>query len=136
MYRITPYRSTIKSNNLLDLFDDFFGEKRMNSNFRIDVRDFEKEYLIEAELPGFTKDELSIHYENEHLTIEALKDVKNEKDNDTYLHRERYYQNYKRQLYLKDVDPKKLKAKFENGILSITALKLESSVNKYMVKID
>ncbi len=136
MFKIMPYRSSLRNRDVFDLFDDFFGDRVSYNSFKIDVREMEKEYLIDAELPGFVKEDIRIHFENERLIISVEKQEEKEEDTDKYLHRERYNQAYKRALYLKDIDPKKLKASLNNGILTITAPKLESAVSKYMVEID
>lgn len=136
MFKVAPYRSAVRNRDVFDLFEDFFGETKNYRSFNVDVRDFEKEYVIDAELPGLKKDDISIHYENERLIIGVEANEETEENTDTFLHREISARNYKRSIYLKDVDPKKLKAKLNDGILTITAPKLESAISKFMVKID
>lgn len=138
MYRISPYTSTKRNKDLFDIFDDFFSDTRAyKGNLKVDVQDLEKEYIIEADVPGFKKEEIEVHFENEKLIISVNKEMLNENDeNDKYIHRERFCESLTRSIYLKDVDPSKFKAKLDNGVLTITALKAEDKVNKYMIDIE
>ena len=130
MYRVAPYR---KSNNLttrdvFDLFDDFFNDRKATyvRDFRIDVKDEKDKYIVEAEVPGFDKKDLSIKFENDHLTIAIDVEQENESKNEdsNYLHKERHVFKSERNIYLEDVDPKKLSASLNNGILTIELMKL------------
>jgi len=141
MFKITPYRSSYprKTNyeNVFDLFDDFFTETRNpQSSFKIDVLEEDKNYIIEVETPGVSKEDIEIHYENEYLTIDLKKEEIKEDKNKNYLHQERYTESSTRSIYLKDIDASKLSAKQDNGILIITAPKLESKPTKYLIDIE
>lgn len=137
MYKIRPYNSSTRNRDLFDVFDNFFSFSRdYVGNMRVDVQDFEKEYVIMADLPGILKEEIEIHFENEKLTISVNKDSDSSTEEDNYIHRERYTETLNRTVYLKDVDPKKFKANLENGVLKITAQKQADKINKYMIKID
>jgi len=141
MFRITPYTSISARKDGLrdafDLFDEFFNEpKYRNNSIKIDVKELEKEYIIYAELPGFKKEDIQIHYENERLNISANREENIDEEKDNYIHRERYRSNFERSIYIKDIDPKNLKAKLSEGILEITASKSENAVNKFLVNIE
>lgn len=136
MYRIKPYK---RSNvfDVMDVFDDFFSDSRRTyGNLKIDVRDLEKEYIVDVDVPGVNKEDIEVHFENERLMISINKEEETEEKNENYIHRERYTENVKRSVYLKDVDPKKFKAKLENGVLTINAEKLEDKISKYMIDIE
>jgi len=143
MFRITPYSAVPRKRNrnysdVFDLFDDMFNAPRYSDRCKMDVKDLEKEYMIEAEMPGVKKEDINIHYENDHLTInvhqEESKEDKDEQDN--YIHRERSSRSFERSIYLEAVNPDQIKAKLEDGILTITAPKKEEVVNKYLVEIE
>jgi len=141
MFKITPYRSSYprktSTDSVFDLFDDFFSESRNHySNFKIDILEEEKEYIIEVETPGVLKENIEIHYENEYLSIDLKKEENKEDENKNYLHKERYTESSTRSIYLKDIDASKLTAKLDNGILSIIAPKLESKTSKYLIDIE
>ena len=142
MYRVTPYKNTLRNNtktyrDVFDLFDDFFTERDYGyRKFKLDVRDTGKEYIIDADLPGIEKDEMSVHFENEQLIISVNREDQKEEDLKDYLHKERTVESFERRINLKDVDPKAFKASLNNGVLTITAPKLEEKVNKYLIDIE
>jgi len=104
----------------------------------MDVKDFEKEYVIEAEMPGIKKEDINIHYENDHLTVSVHQEEKKEENDEEskYIHRERNTRSFERSIYLEAVNPDQIKAKLEDGILIITAPKKEEKINKYLVEIE
>ena len=83
--------------SLLDSFDNFEKEffKGMNrslASFRTDIQDKGDHYVLEAELPGFAKEDIHAELSGGYLTITAQKSSENEeKDEDgKYIRRERY----------------------------------------------
>lgn len=137
MYKIRPYTSVTRNRDLFDVFDDFFSSSRnYNESLKIDVQNLEKEYIIEVDVPGLKKEEIEIHFENERLQISVNRESTDESKNENYIHRERFTECLSRNVYLKDVDPKKFKASLDNGVLKIVAQKQEDKINKYMITID
>lgn len=138
MYRITPYRRNNPSTrDVFDLFDDFFNDRKTAyvRDFKIDVKDEKDKYIVEAEVPGLTKKDLNIKYENDRLTISINKEEEQEETEDNYMHKERYQFRSERSVFLEDVDPKKLSATMNNGILTIELMKLEHKISSYMIDI-
>jgi HSP20 family protein len=95
--------------------------------FPLDVYEDESSYIIEATLPGVKPDELQINATDTGLTIHAA--VKRE-DRDTkkgaYLRRERFEGEMTRTVTLSaPIDPSKVSATYENGVLKLTAPKSE-----------
>ncbi len=141
MYRIAPYRrsNSLTGRDVFDLFDEFFNDRPLTyvRDFRVDVKEEKDRYIVEAELPGFDKKDLSIKFENDYLTITINKeqDTEEKRDNDKFLHKERFVFRSERSIYLEDVDPNKITASMENGILKVELQKLEHKVNTYMIDI-
>ncbi|HNZ51022.1 MAG TPA: Hsp20/alpha crystallin family protein, partial [Bacilli bacterium] len=106
-------------------FDDLFNSP-WTSNFsnimRTDIRDEEKHYALDVEVPGFTKDDIKISLENGYLTIEATKEESKEnKDNQgNYLRRERHCGSCSRSFYIGDIKKENISANFKDGILTLT----------------
>jgi HSP20 family protein len=142
MFRITPYNKTLRSDqrgyrDVFDLFDDFFAERDYGyRKFKLDVRDTNDTYIIDADLPGIKKEDISIHFEDEQLVIAVNREENNEEENNDYIHRERSVSSFERRINLRDVDPSKFKASLKDGVLTIHAPKLEEKVNKYMIDIE
>lgn len=107
-----------------DSFDHLFSS---TANFDVDIKESEKEYTLEADLPGLTKEDIQLDYHNNVLSIGAQreegKDETDEKGN--YIRRERSVRSYSRQFILKDVNEEGVTAKFDNGVLTIQLPKKE-----------
>lgn len=134
MYRIKPYNRSVF--DVMDVFDDFFNERQYKGSLKIDVRDLEKEYIVDVDVPGLSKEDIEIHFENERLIISVTKEEEKNDEADNYVHKERYFVSSKRSVYLKDVDPKQFKATLTNGVLTIKASKLEEKISKYLIDIE
>lgn len=114
-------------NVLDDFFNDGWGLRRSlaNDTFKVDVKEDEKSYSIEAELPGIDKDEVDISLDDGRLQISVTREDKIEEDKKNYIHRERRYCSMQRSIYLADADGSQVKAKLENGELKIDVPKKE-----------
>lgn len=101
--------------------DDFFAPTIFNNNsFKVDVKEDDNQYLVEADLPGMKKDNISLDYENNYLTISAKKEDVLEDKQENYVRRERSYGEFKRSFYVDNVDENKVDASFTDGVLKIT----------------
>lgn len=94
------------------------------ASFKLDIRENEKEYLVEADLPGFEKKDIKASYEDNYLTISAKRDENKEDKN--YICRERSVGEVWRQFYVENVDEEEIEAKFANGVLKLVLPKRES----------
>ncbi|KPU27895.1 hypothetical protein TR13x_00645 [Caloranaerobacter sp. TR13] len=133
MPNLTPYnrrrnhmRSFIK--NFFD--DDFFLSSAdfFNTNglsMRADIKETDKEYIIEADMPGFSKEQIDITVNNGYITIKAdRKDIIHE-EREGYIRRERRYGTLQRTFRLQNVKEDEIKAKYENGVLKIILPKIK-----------
>ncbi len=114
-------------------FDDFWGfkpadaerklyGKHANGLMKTDVREKDGNYELDIDLPGFKKDEISLTLDNGYLVIGAAKSVNDEEKDDkgTVLRQERYSGAMQRSFYVGDaLDENDVKAKFEDGVLSL-----------------
>lgn len=107
--------------NMLDDFftDPWFGGRRVREGFKLDVQQTDKEYLIEAELPGVSKDEVSLDLRDGTLSIAVNREESKNDDGKNYIHRERRVSSMSRSVYLGDVDADAVSAKLDNGVLKI-----------------
>ena len=126
------------SNMLEDFFeDDFFGRRSLvNDSFKIDLRDNGNEYVVEAEVPGVKKEEIDIAYDNNCLKISLNKDENIEKSEKNYIHRERRLSSMERRIMLVDIDEKGIKAKLDDGLLTLTLPKKSNDEKALKIKID
>mgnify|MGYP000867249652 CR=1 FL=1 len=129
---------TYDFNNMLeDFFNDDFPSIRnlQNESFKIDLQENEKEYIVEAELPGVDKENIDLTLEEGRLRIFIKKEENKEEKNKNYIHRERRWSSMERTILLSDVDDKALKAKLDNGILTINIPKKEKAEKAVKIEI-
>ncbi|HHV18295.1 MAG TPA: Hsp20/alpha crystallin family protein [Thermoanaerobacterales bacterium] len=107
--------------------DDFFDIFNL-SPVKADLRETEKEYIVEADLPGYNKDNIEIRYENDLLTISAKYDEVTEEKSESFIQRERRRGNYSRSIPIpNNVKSDAIKASFDNGVLKVILPKVEPS---------
>ena len=131
MYSMIPFGRM--SNSFNDLFDEFersvFGDNgRRTPVFSTDIKDEGDHYLLEADLPGFDKKDIHLDVNGDTLTIQAERHSKVEqKDNqDRIVRVERSYGSYSRRFDLSAVDADNIKAKYDNGVLTLNLPKKAS----------
>ena len=97
------------------------------SQFRTDVTDEGDHYLLEADLPGFEKKDITLDIQNDTLIVRAERKSKvEEKDKkDKVICMERSYGSYTRSFDISGVDADQIKAKYTDGVLKLTLPKLE-----------
>lgn len=117
-----------------DFYDNFgknfFKSMTQGSSMKTDIRENEKDYEVSAELPGLKKENISLNYDNDTLTIEGKHNVNKEKKDEkgNLIRQERSFSNTPRQFYLPDIDRDKISASYDGGVLKITLPKSESKL--------
>ena len=102
------------------------GEEPLS--LRLDVRDEAQRYVIEADVPGFRKENLDVTFEGGVLTLTAERRQESESENDNYHMRERTFGKVSRSLRLPDnVNAASIQAKLRDGVLSLTLDKTEEA---------
>ena len=123
MYGITPFgRSPFNLFNFFNELDkDLFSDSMQVNSCRTDIRDKGDRYVMESELPGFEKEDISIDIKDSYLVISAERKNSSEEknDDDKYIRRERSYSSYKRSFDISDVNTDEINAEYKNGILTI-----------------
>lgn len=95
-----------------------------------DLSETKDSYVIRANLPGVKKDNIKIEVDHNIVTLRGeRKDEHEEKNEDTRFHKkESVYGNFMRRFTLpEDIDPKKIKATYKDGVLSLSIPKSEES---------
>jgi HSP20 family protein len=120
-----------------NVLDDFFTPRSIDrSTFKLDVQEDEKQYIIEAEMPGAKKEEISLDLEDGRLTISLKREENTEETRKNYLHRERRAFSMSRAIYLADAKPDDIKAKLDNGVLTVSVLKQDKQVSARRIEIE
>ncbi len=135
MLELIPFISNNRVSNY-DPFKDmesfekhFFGTDRISS-FKTDIKDNGSEYLLEADLPGFKKEDINVNLENNYLTISAERKAENEEKDKKgrYIRCERSYGSFTRSFDVSDVDTDKITASYEDGVLKLNMPKKEKTL--------
>lgn len=126
MFELTPfgYRRVSAYNPFRELEEmsrSFWNDTELTA-FRTDIKKQDGNYVLEAELPGFKKEDISIDIDKDCLTISAEhKSEENEDDKDKgFIRRERYYGSYSRSFNIKGIDADAISASYNDGILTLT----------------
>ncbi len=132
MTNLIRYQPT--SLNLLDSFDRLFdgllydGDRGVPA---VDVRETEKGWEMEVDLPGLSERDIEVKLDNNLLTIASKKEEQTEQKRNGYLLRERRNTTFRRSFVLpEEVDRQKIDAEFRNGVLKIAFVKTPAAQPK------
>lgn len=122
MFGLIPYSRN--ENSLWNYFDNiersFFGDVFSGAqNFRTDIVDKGDAYELNAELPGFSKEDINIDIKDNSLVITARKDENHEESEDNYIRRERRYGSFLRSFDLTGIQAEGITAAYNDGILTL-----------------
>ena len=127
-----------------NLFNDFFNTVsrtpfntvNQKSNYpRVDIRENRESVTLDATVPGLSKEDVSIDYEDGHLKISA---DKQNRDSDDFIHREIHRSAFSRWFSVDEevYEVNNINANLADGILSITIPKKEEAVKPLPRKIE
>lgn len=125
-----------------NMLDDFFTgswpiqRSLAGDTFKIDIQDNDTEYTIEAELPGVKKEDVEITLNDGRLNISVKKEEVSENKSKKYIHRERKYAQMSRSILLADADDEDIKAKLEEGVLTIQVPKKQHEDTSKRIMIE
>ena len=119
-----------------ELERSFFGEPYgfyrggALAEFKTDVKDEGDAFVLEADLPGFEKKDIHLDIDGDTLTLSAERHSEHE-DKDKkgkYLCCERSYGSYSRSFDVSGIQAENIRAKYENGVLTLTMPKKQTSL--------
>lgn len=120
-------------NSIFDAFEDFFRPVFASENdyLKSNIRETEKEYQIDVAVPGFKKEQINISLENGYLNIVCSKNEQEESgEKDTVSYRRKEISEYSSRSFHvgDDITQNDIKAKYENGILTLTIPKVQPRI--------
>lgn len=141
---LVPYTRRFRDNAMFNPFHSFeelersFFEPDM-SQFRTDIRDNGDSFLLEADLPGFKKEDIQVDVEDDRLTITAQRhsDYEQKDKKGNYLRCERTYGAYSRAFDTTGINTEAITAAYHDGVLSLTLPKLakqESTARRLLIE--
>lgn len=121
MFELTPYSTRRSVYDPFDLFNDFFGSStNAVAELRTDITDKGDSFVLEADLPGFKKDDIKIDLENDRLTIKAERHSEHEENKAGCIRRERHFGTFERSFDVSGIDTQSIKANYTDGVLTLT----------------
>ena len=110
-----------------DLWEDFFDDPFFNSShneskvMKTDIKEKENTFVLEMDLPGFSKEDIKIEVENGYLTVNAkMNKLDEDEEEGKFIRKERYYGECSRSFYIgEEISEDDIKASFRNGILKL-----------------
>ena len=101
---------------------NFFGNdhRSLVSTFRTDVVDTGDAYKLDAELPGFKKEDIRIDVENDVLTISVERKLDESEKKQDFVKRERFYGSYSRSFDVSGIEVDAIQAAYNDGVLTLT----------------
>jgi len=123
-----------------DLVRGFFKPLRETraavAPIKVDVVEKPEAFVVRAEVPGVSKDDIQVTIEGDQLTIAAeVKRESEQKEGERVLRSERYAGSVYRSFVLPvEIDESASQAKYENGVLELTlAKRAQSSARKLTI---
>lgn len=138
MFDLVPFRRS--SNDIISLFDEM--EKNWFRNmgnefpaFKTDIVDKGDKYVLEADLPGFNKEEININVEDNRLIISAKQNINTEENRENYIRRERRYGSFTRSFDVSGIKTEEITADYKNGVLTLILPKKHNTPNTRKIDI-
>lgn len=123
-----------------DFFDTDFMPKANATAPAINVRESDKGYTVELAAPGMKKEDFNVHINDEGnllIKMENKQEKKEEDKNSRYLRREFSYTKFEQTLILPDdVNKNEIKARVDNGVLTVELPKIEEVKEKIARQIE
>ena len=107
-----------------------------NAGFKMNVEDAGTAYVVTAELPGVTRDQIDVELNEGRLSVSVEKKESDEEKGKNYLYKESGEWSATRGVFLKDAAVSGLTARLEGGILTVNVPKQQEKANVTKVSID
>ena len=133
MFELIPFDRRMHRLSNYDPFremDELFNSttRAVNTAFNTDVIDNGDSYELDAELPGFKKEDIHLSIENDCLTISAERKLNKDEKLPNFVKRERFYGSCSRSFDLTGIDVDKISAAYVDGVLKLTLPKESEEV--------
>ena len=126
-----PFREMeqLEKNFFADPFSGFFGRSDL-AEFKTDVLDEGDHYELEADLPGFQKEDIKLELQGDDLVISAERHSNAEEKNKDgkVVRMERSYGSYRRSFNVSQIDTQNIHAAYDNGVLKLELPKKDSQL--------
>ena len=124
-----------------NMLDDFFSDGLLSNRsllrdtFKLDIAETDQDYRVEAELPGIKKEEISLDIDDESLCITVTRAEEGD-GGKNYIHRERRVSSMSRRIRLAGAKLNDIKAKLDDGVLTVTIPKVDKVETSRKIEIE
>lgn len=111
--------------------NNFEGDLESRWSPKVDIVEKEKSYVVRAEVPGVSKEDIDIDLKDNNLVIKGEKKFEKKEENDNYVRVESSYGSFQRSFFIDEkVDRNNISAKYKDGVLEVTLPKKEEAAPK------
>ena len=131
MYELMPFGNDSIFNYLDNFEKNWWGSPTKSvGSFKADVVDQGDKYLLQAELPGFKKEDIYIDLDGNYLTIQASHTKENNTSSDKVVRKERQFSAFSRSFNVSGINTEEITASYNDGILELKLPKVEEEKPK------
>ena len=144
MFELRPFERRNNRMTAYNPWDEmeraFFGDGAWNrslAEFKTDIQDKGDSYLLQADLPGFKKEDIHIDLDGETMTIRAERHSEHEEQDKkgSYVRCERSYGSYERAFDVSFIDTYNIGAQYADCVLKLTMPKKSATVSAKQIEI-
>lgn len=140
MAMMVPYGRLNALNDWFNMVNDLVApdstaRDTFPASFMMDVQENPDGYVVEATMPGVSRDEIDVELNEGHLNISVDKKDSEEVAKRNYIHRETSSYRATRSVYLKDADTAGLTASLKDGVLTVNVPKRTQNSNVTKIQI-
>lgn len=132
-----PFGSAWDDMNLL--LEDFNAGMSPKGDFipAMDIKEDQKSYTVAAELPGLEEKDIDLTFKDGLLTIKGERKFEEKKEEENFVRIERSFGTFHRSIAMaSNIDEKKVKAQFKNGVLTVHLPKKEADASTHRISIS
>ena len=132
-YAVNLWEPTNVLRNFASVFPGVFDPEvaEASRSPKVDIFDDGENFVLSAELPGVSKEDLNIDIKDNRLTIKGEKKLENKTEKEGYLRVERSYGVFERTFFLdENVDRETIKAEYKDGVLRLTLPRKQDEPSK------
>ena len=121
-----------------NVFDDFFMPSFYDmgvKNMRTDIKTTDDGYKFEIEMPGLSKEDISVSYENGYLNVKAAKKETEKDEKENYVRRERSF-SFSRSFYVGKIDEEKITANYKDGVLNVSVPSEKKEITTKKINVE
>jgi len=122
--------------SMFNQFQNYGKELELGSNVAVNIIEEEGKLVLTADLPGVQKEDISLKADENGVEISAESKQEIKEENEKYFRKERSSRKYNRRVaWPTDIDPETIKAKYEDGVLTVEA-ETEESDDEWNIDIE